>query len=399
MAYFNRYIVSVFSAFLLLCVSIGTFAQDETYFENWQLPEPPQTLISPEILPDNRVTFRLYAPDALAVSVSADCFGKDVDTSPFGTSKGEVSMTKDNSGVWSYTTKYPVYPNCYTYDYLVDFVHNVIDPANPNDAWNMGSQHSVFVVGSDSVVDLYLDSKNDKGVVEYFSYYSAGMQKTRRVAVYLPPHYDSSRTYPVLYLLHGISGDERAWLSLGRTAQICDNMIAAKKIREMVVVMPNCNVNITDSTDGVATLTDNIMNIPKQLGGSFETNFYELIDLINSRYSISDKVSDHAIAGLSSGGFQAANIANVLPDYFYCIGLFSATLWKKQVPPVVADGAAQCYFIRMGRNDWVSWSLSMHFAERVIKKNYKVDIKETVGGHSWKWWRVYLVDFLPTLFN
>lgn len=383
----------------LLLLSVLSFGQDEAYYEPFALPAPPEDLVSPQIHADHRVTFRLYAPDALEVSLNSDCFGVDIDLTPFGTSTGSVVMSKDSDGIWSYTTKYPVQPNCYTYDYLVDFVHNVVDPANKHDAWNQGSHFSVFAIGGDSLADLYVENAVAHGAVHRLDYYSDMLKQNRRVAVYLPPEYDERIAYPVLYLLHGISGDEMAWLSLGRVAQICDNMISRRQIEPMIIVMPNCNPVVHSVEDGVTTLTDNILNIPRQLSGVFEESFVELTSLIEKRYSVSKLKRNHAIAGISSGGFQASNIVKLYEDYFGCVGLFSATLWKRNVPSVIAPADAHIYYIRMGANDWVSWSLSMHFADRVCRKGYVVDIKETPGGHTWKWWRSYLVEFLPVVFN
>lgn len=384
---------------ILICSCVFLYGQDETYIEPFTLPDPPQALVSPEVRTDGRVTFRLYAPKAMNVSVQSECLGVDVDTSPFGTSDGSMDMTKDSSGVWSFTTKYPVHPNCYTYNYLVDYVFNVIDPANPDDAWNQGSHFSIFAIGGDSVADLLTNNNVPHGKIERLNFYSKKLEHNRRVSVYLPPCYADTIKYPVLYLLHGISGDETAWLSLGRAAQVCDNLIAQSRIKPLIIVMPNCNAIINSPEDGVATMTDNIINIPKQLDGSFELSFLELIDIINDKYSISDNQSERAIVGISSGGYQAANIAKLIPEYFHCIGLFSPTLWKRQVPESYASADSYYYYIRMGINDWISWSLSHHFTERVEKNGYYVDLQETIGGHSWKWWRKYLIEFVPTIFS
>ena len=379
----------------ILSVICPVYAQDEQYYDPFSLPEPPKGLISPEIHADRRVTFRLYAPDAVEVSLNSDCFGAETDTTPFGTSGGSVQMSKDSAGIWSYTTTYPVYPNFYTYDYLVDLVNNVTDPANPDDAWNQGSHFSVFAVGGDSIADLLVQQDVPHGRIERLEYYSEVYRANRRVAVYIPSDYDATaHNYPVMYLLHGISGDEMAWLSLGRTAQICDNFIARGEIDPMIVVMPNSNPIMSSDEDGVSTMTDNILGIPRLMKAEFEDSFEELIGLMHVKYRISSDKSKHIIAGISIGAHQAANIVKIIPDYFSCLGLFSPTLWKKQVPDFIADDDSFSYYIRMGRNDWVSWSLSLKFADRVCRKGYKVDIQETIGGHTWKWWRNYLIEFL-----
>ncbi len=393
---FRKLFLSIF----IVCCNILANAQDSIYYESFALPKAPDDLISPEVLPDRRVIFRLYAPNAIDVNLISSCFGKEIDTSPFGTSEGMVKMQKDDStGIWSFTTLYPVHPNTYIYYFVVDFINVVIDPQNPNDAWNTGSHYSVFTVGGNDYADLYLDNPAiAHGSTDTIIFYSKTFQSNRRFTVYLPPHYNKNKEYPLLFLLHGISGDEYAWLSLGRVAQICDNMIADGTIEPMIIVMPNCNVVIKNENEEVSTLSSNILNIPKQLSGLFERSFPEIIAEVESRYNVAKEKRYHKIAGLSSGGFQSANIANVVQDYFSTIGLFSATVWKGQIPKLIAESDSQDYYISVGRNDPVSWSLSKHFAQRTQKKHYYITFREYVGGHSWKNWREYLVDFLETYY-
>ena len=163
--------------YILLVCNIFVFAQDDSYYESFFLPDPPQGMISPEVHTDNRVTFRLYAPNAFDVKLQAECLGSDEDTTPFGTSRGTVVMKKDSTGIWSFTTNYPIYPNCYTYNYLVNLVENVVDPLNPDDAWNQGSHFSVFAVGGDSIADLLTNNNVPHGKIEQLEYFEIDLHK------------------------------------------------------------------------------------------------------------------------------------------------------------------------------------------------------------------------------
>src|SRR5690606_22143215 len=126
------------------------------------------------------------------------------------------------------------------YQLVVDGV-TMIDPANAYVLRDVGQQFSIFFVNGGKG-DRYKVQAVPHGTVAYHWYPSPALHLNRRMAVYTPPGYEESRGhYPVLYLLHGMGGDETAWLTLGRAAEIMDNLIAAKKANPMIVVFPNGN--------------------------------------------------------------------------------------------------------------------------------------------------------------
>ena len=186
--------------------------------------------MSPEVGSDRRITFRINAPQAQAVRVS----GSDIP----GLGQNGV-MTKGENGVWTFTSA-PVPPGAYRYNFNVDGVA-VIDPRNPltsvsnNNVWSLA-----LVPGS----DIFDTKQVPHGAVASVTYYSAPLKRHRRMHVYTPPGYESGNTkYPVFYLLHGAGDSDEAWTSVGRAGIILDNLIAAKKAKPMIVVMPAGHTN------------------------------------------------------------------------------------------------------------------------------------------------------------
>ena len=148
-------------------------------------------------------------------------------------------MTKGENGVWTFTSA-PVPPGAYRYNINVDGVA-VIDPRNPltsvsnNNVWSLA-----LVPGS----DLFDTRPVPHGAVATITYYSAPLQRHRRMHVYTPPGYEANSTkYPVFYLLHGAGDSDEAWTSVGRAGIIMDNLIAAQKAQPMIVVMPAGHTN------------------------------------------------------------------------------------------------------------------------------------------------------------
>src|SRR5689334_16007680 len=173
---------------------------------------------SPEILDDQRVTFRLRGPEATTVVLNGDWPG----------GRG-VSMTKDDSGVWSATVG-PLTPEMWSYTFSVNGVQ-AMDPSNANHLRD-GTRYSNFFIIDGPLSDGYKIKDVPHGNVSIVWYDSPTLPNAspRRMYVYTPPGYEkSTQKYPVFYLLHGAGGDEDAWNNLGRTSVIMDNLIAAGK--------------------------------------------------------------------------------------------------------------------------------------------------------------------------
>ncbi len=149
-------------------------------------------------------------------------------------------MVKDEKGIWSYTSAV-LAPELYAYAFIIDG-NRTYDPGNPFLIRDVSTLTNIFIIGGDQA-DLYKVNDIPHGTVTRRWYNSPGLGMDRRITIYTPPGYETGKTkYPVLYLLHGAGGDEEAWITLGRTAQIMDNLISQGKVKPMIVVMPNGNV-------------------------------------------------------------------------------------------------------------------------------------------------------------
>ena len=172
---------------------------------------------SPQFNDDGTVTLRIKAQEAQKVSVVGDCI-KD----------GHSDLTQ-HEGVWEYTTGV-LPPELYSYRFYVDGAE-VQDAGNIERSRDVRSFMSTFIVSKEEgdCGYLYQNHNVDHGDVAHVWYDSPRLGMKRRMSIYTPPGYDKGKDFPVLYLLHGAGGDEEAWLTLGRTAQIMDNLIALGK--------------------------------------------------------------------------------------------------------------------------------------------------------------------------
>ncbi len=392
----NRILLS----FVLSVIALGSYAQQDLFNEN--------PLISPEIHEDNTVTFRIKAPKADSVSVSGSLDGANAFANV------TYDMVKGADGIWSFTT--PALPSeLYRYHFTVDGVRTV-DPANAHAIRDVGNLSNIFIVGGGQG-DLYKVNDVPHGTVAYRWYNSPGNDKNRRLAVYTPPGYENSNVdYPVLYLLHGIGGDEEAWLGSGRASQIMDNLIAQGKAEPMIVVMTNGNVYQEAAPgEGSAGLTRPTFMLPNTMDGKFEETFVDVMKFIRENYRTLDNKENRAIAGLSMGGFHTANIALNYPDTFDYIGLFSSALGVRSPNGNVTspmyenkdeklkrqmENGYELYWMAIGNADMeMILKGNQDFRNMMDGMGMEYEYLETDGGHTWNNWRDYLVIFAQKLFN
>ncbi|MDE7120420.1 MAG: esterase, partial [Muribaculaceae bacterium] len=286
----------------------GACAQQQLWGQ--QLPE------SPQINADSTVTFRLYAPGAREVMVSGDF----LTTAKADSVAAPLAMSVAD-GVWTCTTPDAVAPELYSYRFIVDGV-TVNDPANVYQLRDVATVQNLFLMPGGNA-DWYRVTDVPHGTVARIWYHSPTAGTDRRATVYTPAGYEAagSRRYPVLYLLHGMGGDETAWSELGRATEILDNMIAAGKVEPMIVVMPNGNISQTAAPGATsAGFVRPTFYLPHTMDGLFEQHFPELVSHIDATYrTLADK--DHrAVAGLSMGGFHSMNISRNYPAMFGYVG-------------------------------------------------------------------------------
>ena len=326
---------------------------------------------------------------------------------------GVADLVKDDKGVWSFTTT-PLKPELYTYNMIVDGV-KIIDPLNVYNIRDINNLFSVLLIGGDARTNLYKVNKVAHGTVSKVWYESPTAGLTRRLTVYTPAGYETSgKKYPVLYLLHGIGGDENAWSELGRAAQILDNLIAQGKAEPMLVVMTNGNISQEacpgETSEGFRVPT---MMLPKTMEGSFETAFPDVVKFIEKTYRVKKDKAHRAIAGLSMGGFHSLFISINNPDLFGYIGLFSAAVDQQQTDPngfpnIYADRnkkidglfakKPKLFWIGIGKTDFLIKN-NNDLRAYLDSKGHKYTYLETDGGHIWRNWRIYLSEFTPLLFK
>ena len=172
----------------------------------------------------------------------------------------------------------------------------------------------------------------ERGTIEETEYQSKTVGTTRKVTVYLPPKYDKSKKYPVLYLLHGIGGDHKEWMQ-GVPNIIMDNLYAQGKAKPMIIVMPNGRALPNDKAEG------NVYSMEKVKGFEiFERDLIDdLIPFIQSQYSTYTDQEHRAIAGLSMGGGQSLNFGLGNLDKFAFVGGFSSAPNTKQPEQLIPD--------------------------------------------------------------
>src|SRR4030095_14940142 len=149
--------------------------------------------------------------------------------------------------------------------------------------------------------------------------------------VYTPPGYSSDTKYPVLYLLHGIGGDEYEWVRGGRPENILDNLIADKKAEPMIIVMPNGRAQADDRPG------PNAMSTAPAFGNFDKDLLGDLIPFIQSKYSVKTDRESRALAGLSMGGGQSLNFGLGHLDSFAWVGGFSSAPNTKPAATLIKD--------------------------------------------------------------
>ena len=365
-------------------------------------------VVSPEIHDNNIVTFRFKAPKAVRVQLTGDFL--PVQKNAKFEAPGIVDLKEGQEGVWEYTTPEPLKPELYSYSFIVDGLR-MNDPANVYLIRDVSTLTNVFIIGGDRA-DFYKVNPVPHGTVSRIWYDSPALGLERRMTVYTPAGYETSgKRYPVLYLLHGMGGDEEAWISLGRTAQILDNLIAQGKAKPMIVVMPNGNASQEaapgESSRGMVPPT---MQLPKTMEGSYEQAFPEIVKFIDKNYRTIKSKSGRAIAGLSMGGFHSLHISKQYPDMFNYIGLFSAAIMpnKEVSSPIYEnmegklkvqfDKNPALYWIAIGKTDFL-YKANEEYRKLLDEKGYKYTYYESDEGHIWKNWRIYLTEFVPMLFR
>ena len=189
------------------------------------------------------------------------------------------------------------------------------------------------------------------GELTAVEYDSKSLGTHRRMRVYTPPGYSTSRKYPVLYLLHGIGGTDTEWTQSCHANNVIDNLLAEGKIQPMVIVFPDGNSSRTvadlnppaaprggaadgapGGAPGAGAGRGRGMNMEAWLTPFENDLLKDIVPYIDSHYFVYTDRDHRALAGLSMGGGQTLNIGLVHPETFAYVGGFSSAPDTRQPP-------------------------------------------------------------------
>ncbi|MDR6486561.1 enterochelin esterase-like enzyme [Chryseobacterium vietnamense] len=247
--------------------------------------------------------------------------------------------------------------------------------------------------------DFYTEKKEiPHGKIDTIQYSSATVGTTRKALVYTPPGFKKGEKYSVLYLLHGIGGDEKEWFKNGTPQIILDNLYAKGKLSPMIVVLPNGRAMKNDRATGDIMAKDKV-----EAFATFEKDLLnDLIPFVEKKYPVKKDRNNRAIAGLSMGGGQTLNFGLGNIDKFAWVGAFSAAPNTKEPQLLLPDPSKakelKLLWISCGDQDRL-----MPFSKRT--SDYLTDNKVPhifyvePGGHDFKVWKNDLYLFSQLLFK
>jgi enterochelin esterase family protein len=385
---------------------------------------------SPEVNANGTITFRLQAPNAKTVRIMTD-FPKLGDV-PVNGSAG-FDMTKDDNGVWSYTSP-KLAPSYYQYWFVVDGF-STPDPQNTFVRPASGVYKSVVALpGKGAEWTMFRDVPHGN-LIEHH-YLNAENKTARRVVIYTPPDYSTSgKSYPVIYLLHGANDYERGWTQTGMANTIMDNLIADGKAVPAIIVMPfgHDTTGSTGKLPEVRALQASLGYTPPPARGGrgggaapgaapgapagpgavpTGPSYMEkdllgyVIPYVEKEFRVIKDKKARAIMGYSMGGGHSTTIGFGHPELFSVVGGFSgyANAQSPVTAKLLADPAKtnsdyKLIFIGSGTEDTaVNGGRALHaaFTEKGIKHTWSED---PGYGHDYQIWRIYFRDIAARLFR
>ncbi len=340
------------------------------------------SVVSPEVLADRHVTFRILAPQATAVTITGD-LGHG------------IVMTKGADGIWSGTTADPIQPGAWRYSFNVDGV-STPDSRNVETSPSQRQLQNVVYVPGD-----FSETRDvPHGAISSVRYVAATLGNARReMYVYTPPGYGKTvANYPVLYLIHGGGDTDSSWSTVGRAGNILDNLIAEGKSLPMLIVMPS---GWTPS--GGQVMTSDATKDP------FTAEMIkDIIPFVEANYRVLANPEHRALSGLSMGGIQTLNIGlHHLGTFRYVAVMSSGWISEADRDFFYKSEAAQIpKYNSQLKLFWWGWGqtdIARANGLAVIGKfksdGVKIETMETPGGHEWANWRLYLHEVAPKLFR
>ena len=374
----------ILSVIATLCMVAGALHAQE--LANFNFGGRGRPVVSPEIQNDS-MTFRLKADYATYVKLSGSWM-----PNPYG---GSIDMRRGEGNVWEVKVPCPR-PEIYTYNFIVDGV-SVNDPQNIL-VQRDGTRFLSMVIVPGERSENYKEA-NQRGTVSHPWYDSKILGINRRLTVYTPYGYEANpkKKYPVLYLLHGAGGDEEAWSSMGRAAQILDNLIEKGLAEPMIVVMPNGN----PGQQAAGTLNLPTKQVTEQ-DAYVKSLVTEIVPFIEKNFRAIPKKASRAIAGLSMGGGHTTRATILYPDVFDYICPLSCGIRDSEELDAQLQGIKKAgyklYWVGCGTDDF-AWPGTQVLDKALERNGMPHTIYASDGGHVWFNWRLYLNTFARLLFK
>jgi enterochelin esterase family protein len=333
-------------------------------------------------------------------------------------------MPQCSDGVWT-VAFVPRPPDIYTYSFNVDGI-TALDPRNANTKYGYGGFGLVSIVQVPGAEPQFYDVKPvPHGEVRIRPYVSKTLGVSRTVWVYTPPDYDRGKDFPVLCLLHGAGDIESGWTMIGRANTILDNLIAEKRAKPMVVVMPLGHTiqsfwtgpakSVPDPVSaamGARSLDDIIATMMSGDGkGGLSPFARDLVDdvmpAIEQSFKVSKRPDDRAIAGLSMGGGQTINLALSRPALFRYVAALSPAasgrvdefypeVFKN---PAIVNKQFKLFWVGVGKDDGLTGPGDHAFAAKLKAGGINHTFVVSEGRHEWTVWRHHLREIAPMLFR
>lgn len=372
----------VLSSLRILQGVIGFTAMTPSHLRLARNDAVERKIVSPEILPDRRVIFRLQAPQARHVAV--------VGLIP----SRSIPLVKGIDGIWSATFG-PLSPGIYQYSFTVDSL-SMIDPGNPDIKPTQHPRMSILAIPAKPPA-LHDWSDIPHGTLHHHWYRSTSLGAVRSIAVYTPPDYEFQRKrYPTLYLLPGSGDTETTWAVYGRVNMLLDNLIHRNRAVPMVVVM----------VDGQAVLR----RAPRTIG-NLNTEALrrdlvtDVVPLIERIYRVDKRGTRRAIFGVSKGGGQALIVGLLSRGVFAWVGgMSSAVLEHKTImaralsEPTKTNRSIRLVWLGCGESEDLWLRMNAKLRESLTAAGIRHKFMTLPGSHGWPLWRSSFVKFASTIF-
>jgi enterochelin esterase family protein len=354
------------------------------------------SIISPEVHPDNTVTFRFAAPDVQSVELSAQFSDKN------------MPMKKNTEGVWEVRTK-AIQPDIYPYSFIVNGSIPIADPNNSEIFANERFKSSlVDVVGQTPLIHSMQDVPH--GRIHYHFYASKTLGHTRPLVIYTPPGYEpgSPERYPVLYLIHGATDTHETWCKVGRVNLILDNLIAQGKAKKMIIVMPYANPNKAWGQGSNAEAQQAAGGQP-DLARRMSTDLFvkemlnDIIPYTEVSFHVKTGRDERAIAGFSRGGGQTLAAGLGHPDVFGWVYAYAPAVsgvdqaFENTYAPAGQLKTLRMLSISCGKDDGL-YAVSEELVKRLKKEGVEHETFYTIGGHTWMNCKLFVAHTVQQVF-